>query len=86
MRRTVTLLLPVAAALALGACAKQSTAENAADQLDNAAAQSDPAAAAELENAADAIRDNEVDVAVNAPGSAAQQALENAGEAQARSQ
>ncbi len=44
----------------LAAC-QQSPAENTADALDNAAAQSDPAAAASLENAADAMRDSPED-------------------------
>jgi hypothetical protein len=40
--------------LALAACTdQQSRAENTADQLENAAEQSDPAAAEVLENAAD---------------------------------
>jgi len=45
-------------ALILLAGCHSSPAQNAADQLDNAAAQSDPAAAATLENAADDMRDD----------------------------
>jgi hypothetical protein len=61
--------------LALAACGgQQSPAENTADLLDEAAEQSDPAAAAVLENAADQVREQNS----TAP---AQQALENAANA-----
>ncbi|MEH3107083.1 MAG: hypothetical protein PGN09_07275 [Sphingomonas fennica] len=55
--------LPAAALLlSLAACGRQTPAENKADQLDQAARESDPAAAPVLENAADALRDgNAVD-------------------------
>ena len=49
-----TVLLALTAAAALAACS-QSPAENTAQQLENAAAQSDPAAAAVLNNAANQV-------------------------------
>jgi hypothetical protein len=58
-------------------------AEAQADKLDNAAEQSTPEAAAVLENQADAIRANGATGAVGEPGSTAQQAMEQAGQAQA---
>jgi PBP1b-binding outer membrane lipoprotein LpoB len=72
------------AALLLTACAKPSPADNSADQLENAAEQSDPSAAAVLDNEADAIRDSGV-VSGNSsdPGSTVQNAMQNAGDAQA---
>lgn len=79
--RRIAATMTITAALGLAAC-QQSPAENAAEQLENAAAQSDPAAAAELENAADAMRESDAGASVNAPGSAAQEALENGGAAQ----
>lgn len=61
--------------LALGACGgEQTAAENTADQLDQAAEQSDPAAAEVLENAADEVRDQNSLAPAN-------QALENAANA-----
>lgn len=66
----------LAALLALSACGgQQSAADNSADQLEQAAEQSDPAAARVLEDAADQVRDGEAN---------AQQALQNAGNAQAQ--
>ena len=59
---------------------QRSPAERTADQLDNAAEQSDPAAAAVLENAAEQIRSGG---SAN-PEATAQNALEAAGNAQAQ--
>ncbi len=69
-------LLPVTALLALAACGSGGTpAENTAEALEKAAEQRDPAAAAVLENAADeALEQNVADP---------QQALQQAGNAQA---
>ncbi len=55
-----------------------SQAENTAERLEEAAEQSDPAAAPVLENAADAVREGGAGA-----GNTAQQALEQAGNAQA---
>ena len=68
--------LPMVALLALAACGGggQSQAENTAEALEEAAEQSDPAAAQVLENAADAAREGNGN---------AQQALQKAGNAQA---
>ena len=66
--------LPAAAFLVLAACGGGGQAENTADRLEDAAEQSDPAAAPVLENAADAVREGNLN---------AQQALEQAGNAQA---
>ena len=70
------LLLPLAAPLALAACGGggQSQSENQAEALEEAAEQSDPAAAQVLENTADAVREGDAN---------AQQALQQAGNAQA---
>ena len=70
--------------LLLSGCGNPSPADNAAAQLENAASQSDPAAAAVLDNEADAIRENGV-VAGNSsdPDGTVQRAMENAGDAQA---
>ena len=70
--------LPAAALLVLSACGGGGQADQAADKLEEAAEQSDPAAAAVLENAAEDIRDGTA-----APGNAAQQAMQQAGNAQA---
>jgi hypothetical protein len=68
--------LPAAAFLILAACGGGSPADQTADKLEEAAEQSDPAAAAALENAAADMRDGE--------GSGnAQEALQQAGNAQA---
>lgn len=64
--------------IALTACSP-TAADNSADQLDNAAAQSDPAAAAVLANEADRIREEDG----IEPNGAAQEALQRAGNAQA---
>ena len=74
----------LALALVLAACGRPTPADNAADQLENAAEQSDPAAAAVLDNEADAIRDNGAAVGGSSdPDGPVQQAMKNAGEAQA---
>ena len=76
--------LALAAGLGLVACGGQQTpAENTADALENAAEQSTPEAAAVLENQADQIRDSNVTQPIQEPGSAGQQALQDAGNAQA---
>jgi hypothetical protein len=69
------LLLP-AAILLLAGCgsASQNPSENAADQLEEAAGQSDPAAAEVLQNQADAVREGKA---------SAQNAMQDAGNAQA---
>lgn len=73
-----------ALALALAACGSNSgPAEQAADQLDNAAAQSTPAAADVLENAAETIRDQGDEGAIGDPNASVQQAMNQAGAAQA---
>ncbi|MBW8910654.1 MAG: hypothetical protein JF564_01870 [Sphingomonas sp.] len=64
--------------LLLAACGK-SAGDRTADQLDNAAEQSDPAAAAVLSNAADNLRENDP----ASPAADAQNALQAAGNAQA---
>jgi len=74
---TVRHLLMILAVLPLSGCG-QSAQENTAQQLDNAAAQSDPAAAEILHNAADDIREDD---SVNATAEA-QNALQAAGNAQ----
>jgi hypothetical protein len=75
MKPTRPLLL-LAALLPLAACGSgsQNPAENAADKLEEAAAQSDPAAAPVLENAADAVREGRA---------SPQDAMQQAGNAQA---
>jgi len=71
--------LALAGLVALSACGSSSPQDNAAERLDRAAEQSDPAAAEVLHNKADAIRENEA----GDPGAAAQNALSEAGNAQA---
>jgi hypothetical protein len=66
--------LPAVAFLVLAACGGGGQAENTADRLEEAAEQSDPAAAPVLENAADQVREGNAN---------AQQALQQAGNAQA---
>lgn len=75
MKRS-TALFPILAALGLAACGGggQSETKDSAEALEEAAEQSDPAAAAVLENAADAVREG---------NGSAQQALQDAGNAQA---
>jgi hypothetical protein len=68
--------LPAAAFLILAACGGGSPADQTADKLEEAAEQSDPAAAAALENAASDMREGET-------GTNAQEALQQAGNAQA---
>ncbi len=72
---TLKAAFPAAALLLLSACGGGGQAESKADRLEEAAEQSDPAAAPILENAAEAVREGEGN---------AQQALERAGDAQAR--
>lgn len=78
MVRWTTLAL---SCLALGGCSQPASQ---ADALDNAAAQSDPAAAAVMRNQADEIRNAGDEANPAAPGSAAQDALQDAGNAAAR--
>jgi hypothetical protein len=66
--------------LLLAACARR---DSQAEQLDRAASQSDPAAAAELHNQADAIRESGSDANVADPASPAQAAMQSAGNAAA---
>jgi hypothetical protein len=68
--------LPAAALLVLSACGGGSQADQTADKLEEAAEQSDPAAAAALENSADSIRAGE-------SGANTQEAVQQAGNAQA---
>jgi len=80
-------VLPALAALTLlaGCGGNASPAENAADNLEAAADQSDPAAAEVLDNAADTIRDTEgAGVPANVSGME-QNALATAGDAAAQS-
>ena len=72
--------IPAAALLVLSACGGGGRADQAADKLEEAAEQSDPAAAAVLENAAENIREGAPPANV---GNAAQQAMQRAGNAQA---
>jgi hypothetical protein len=67
-------------AFTLAGCGK---GNKQADALDNAAAQSDPAAAAELHNQADAIRESGSNGDVAAADGPAQNALQAAGDAAA---
>jgi hypothetical protein len=73
-------IIPLAAALALAACGQ---GHSQADQLDNAANQADPAAAAVMHNEADEIRANGSDTDLSAGNGAVQQAMQNAGVAAA---
>jgi len=77
-------LLPVL--MLTAACGhRDAAAENTADLLDNAAEQSSPAAAAVLENEADAIRDNGTARGnVSDPNGTVQNAMQNAGNAASR--
>jgi hypothetical protein len=68
--------LPAAALLLLSACGSGGQADQTADKLEDAAEQSDPAAAAALQNSADSIREGET-------GANAQEAMQQAGNAQA---
>jgi hypothetical protein len=72
-----SVIILTAALLALSACGGGGQADQTADKLEEAAEQSDPAAAAALENSAEAIREGET-------GMNAQQALQGAGNAQAQ--
>ena len=71
---TLKAALPAAALLLLSACGGGSQAENTADRLEEAAEQSDPAAAQVLQNAADEV---------SAGNMSADQAMQAAGNAQA---
>lgn len=79
----ISAALSVAALLVLSACGGGGQADATADKLEEAAEQSDPAAAQVLENAADEVRDQGAAAPAGQPGSAAQQAMEEAGNAQA---
>ncbi|TFI56821.1 hypothetical protein E2493_18225 [Sphingomonas parva] len=79
-------ILALTAALGLSACGEKTPAENTAAALENAAEQSTPEAAAVLENQADQIRDQNVTAPISEPGSPGQQALQEAGNAQAAAQ
>ena len=68
-------ILPVPMLLLVAACSGE---DSTAEQLENAAEQSDPAAAAVLNNTAEALREQEGP----APPGTAQEALERAGQAQ----
>ena len=72
-------LLAFSALLALAACGGggKSPADNAADQLEDAAEMSNPAAAPVLENGAEAVREQN-------DAAAAQNVLQDAGNAQAK--
>jgi hypothetical protein len=72
------ILMAAGAALLLSACGDNSPAESMAENLEEAAEQSTPEAAAVLENSADQIEDQNIQ-----DPAAAQQALEAAGNAQA---
>ena len=70
--------------LLLAACGgRTSTAEKTADNLEEAADQSDPAAAKVLDNAADAVRETDGTGVPADPNAMAQNALAEAGNAQA---
>ena len=72
------------AVAALGACggAKDSTAENSAEALRDAADQSTPEARDILMNEAERIEDRNVQLPPGAPGSPVQDAMQRAGNAQ----
>lgn len=83
MRREIPLM---AACLILGAChhgTDQASANDQAQALDNAAQQSDPAAAPTLRNQADEIRSNGAEANLSDPNSPAQNALQAGGKAAA---
>jgi hypothetical protein len=74
----------LSAFLLLAACGGgASPAENTADNLEQAADQSDPAAAEVLDNAADAVRETEGTGVPANPDAMAQNAMAEAGNAQA---
>jgi hypothetical protein len=74
----------LAAFTLLAACGGgQSPAESTADNLEQAADQSDPAGAAVLDNAADAVRETEGTGVPANPEAMAQNAMAEAGNAQA---
>ena len=67
--------------LGLAGCGETGSGE-VADKLEEAANQSDPAAAAVLENAAQAAEQQGNEASLSEPGSLAQNALQEAGQAQ----
>lgn len=72
---------------ALSACSGASSeTETQADRLENAASQSTPEAAEVMQDQADAIRANGAAGEVGTPGGSVQQAMEQAGAAQANAQ
>jgi hypothetical protein len=77
----------IAACLLMAGCSHEreqnGSGNDQASALDNAAQQSDPAAAKELRNQADEIRADGNDSNMAAPGSPAQNALQAAGNAAA---
>jgi hypothetical protein len=89
--RVFTSAAPVLAgvALALSGCNKepqQATASQAADQLDQAATQSDPKAAAVMNKRADELRESGSSEAAGEPGSFTQDTMSKAGAAAAQSE
>jgi len=78
----------VGLALALSGCNKapeQTSASEAADQLDQAAQQSDPKAAAVMKDRADELRQNGSSEAAGEPGSFTQDTMSKAGAAATQS-
>ena len=84
MKTAIPLALVMLALSACGGGGNQMSADAAAEQLENAAAQSDPAARGAMLNAADAIRNGGADVNMSDPNSPVQQAMNAAGDAQAQ--
>jgi predicted small lipoprotein YifL len=87
MRKRLGLMMPAMAAitLALGACGQkepeQATPSQEADQLDNAAAQSDPKAAEVMNKRADELRGMQSAAPAGEPGSYTQDTMREAGAA-----
>ena len=77
-------LSTIALAFALAACGGSTEADNTAAALEDAASQSTPEAAAVLENAAEQIQEQNVTAPISQPGSPGQQAMQAAGQAQAK--
>jgi PBP1b-binding outer membrane lipoprotein LpoB len=78
----------VGLALALGGCSKepqQASPDQVADQLNSAAAQSDPKAAAVINKRADELRGQESAAPPGEPGSYTQETMRQAGAAAAQS-
>ena len=84
MNRTAAAVPALALALALAACGGSTEADNTAAALEEAAGQSTPEAAAVLRNEADRIQEQNIAAPISQPGSPGQQALEAAGQAQAK--